>query len=264
MKSPVFLVSTGRTGTKFFAGLFAEHCTDVASYHTTKHTRLVNILGNMSVLGWVSRDALATIWRSLKYDFIKSHRQRYIECNPYYNALIDIIGECFPGARFVYVVRAARSCVISHMNWERQRVKSRIANRLVPFWQPMPYGEHLKGWLHNYHQRAEFYCKIWAQQNAVMWESVRRNDRAMMIKFEDVFDSDDGIELVTHMMNWLEMELRKPIRSATLRSRQNESTGSAGLKWDQECDRVLEANCAEVMGRLGYQAQGLTQRLSEL
>jgi hypothetical protein len=252
MKPPVFLISTGRTGTKYFSRFFADYGVEVASYHTTKYTRLVNVLGNMSLYGRMPRFLMTKIWRRLKFKSIASHQLRYIECNPFYNTLIDIISDCFPEAKFVLVVRAPKSCVISHVNWEQQRLKSKIANRLVPYWQPVSYGQHLRGWLNDYHQRVEFYCQAWTRKNTVMWESIQENDHAAMIKFEDVFYSDHGVEVMTYLMEWLDILLRKPIRSEAITARQNISRGSAGARWDRECDRILEKHCGTLMKQLGY------------
>jgi hypothetical protein len=85
-----------------------------------------------------------------------------------------------------------------------------------------------------------------------MWESVQNNECAITIKFEDVFSSDGGVEVMTHLMEWLGIVLRKSISGEAIADRQNISEGSAGSSWDEECDHILRMHCSEMMKRFGY------------
>ena len=63
---PVFLVSTGRTGTKFLANFFAEYGRDVSAYHCPRGSRLVHVLANCYERRWLPRSSMHWLWRTLR------------------------------------------------------------------------------------------------------------------------------------------------------------------------------------------------------
>jgi hypothetical protein len=249
---PIFLVSTGRTGTKYFSKLFAAHCTNVTCYHESRLSRLITVLSNMLMRGIISKRMMKKVWKFLKYGEIISGTTRYIECNPNYYNIIEIINELFPEAKFIFIVRSPKSYIISHINWERQRWRSIIANRLVPFWQPMPYLEELKGFRNDYHQRVNFYSTIWERKNSQILDSIRGWDNVITLRFEDIFDARKGKEILTDLMEWLELPLVRPIDTAVVTAKQNVSERDISGQWDEECTRIVMNNNGKLMEKFGY------------
>ncbi len=253
MKNPIFLVSTGRTGTKFFSSFFSTYAVDVASYHTTRHTRLLNVLGNMHRQKLISRSIMKAFWKQIKFREIQSHELRYIECNPYYYNIIDIITEFFPEAKFIFVIRFPKTFVLSHIKWERQRWKSAIANRLIPYWQPTSYLDQLRGFKHDYYQRVEFYSKVWARKNAAIRENAVDNTNAMILKFEEIFHHTKGVDVMARLTKWLDIELKAPITKEMVTAKINTSKGTANDIWDDHCTKIMNRFCFSLLRDLGYE-----------
>ena len=250
MNNPIFLISTGRTGTNFFSRLFSEHCENVASYHTTRFTRFLNVLGNMHYFNLISEKRLRLIWKQFKYREINRHSRQYIENNPYYYSYLNIINDLFPEAKFIWITRFPKSFIISHIQWEQQRLQSRIANSLIPFWQPVSYLEQLKSIL-NYYQRVEYYSKVWARKNIFILSSLGESPNFRRIKFEDVFNPNIGLSTIMNLMSWLELPATKPITSEVLERKLNKSR-NAGNFWDEKCENLMKHYCKTMMGTLGY------------
>ena len=251
MNNPIFLISTGRTGTKFFSDFFSSYGIDVASYHTSSFTRVLNVLGNMYWRKLFSRSVMKFLWKRLKFKRIKSHGSRYIECNPYYYNMIDIILDFFPGAKFIFIVRSPKAFIVSHIKWERQRLKSMVANRLVPFWQPTSYLDQVKGFTNDYYQRVEFYSKIWARKNTAIMGAVSGKDNVITLFFEQLFHPETGVKVMSGLVRWLDVPLNKPISQDMITAKKNISKGVQTESWDDNCTRIMNSYCQPLVKKLG-------------
>ena len=251
MNNPIFLVSTGRTGTKFFSNFFSMYGIDVASYHTSSFTRALNVLGNMYWGKLVSRSMMKFLWQRLKFKRIKSHASRYIECNPYYYNMIDIILDCFPGAKFIFIIRTPKAFIVSHIKWERQRLKSMIANRLIPFWQPTSYLDQIIGFKNDYYQRVGFYSKIWARKNAAIMGAVSGKDNVITLFFEQLFHPETGVDVMSGLVRWLDVPLNKPITEDMITAKKNISKGVQTESWDDNCTKIMNSYCQPLLRKLG-------------
>lgn len=260
-KDPVFLVSTGRTGTKFFAALFRRHAVGVSAHHICPGTRRQNILNGMAALGllpqqvadaWLAKNTVARI---------RSESLRWIECNLYYFNSIAALRRSFPESRFVHVSRHPRGFCESHIRWERQRLQSRIANQLIPFWAPVAYHEQLLGIFGSYHQRVRYYAQVWASRNRIMLDQLEGDDSAIFLRFEDVFGSTKGNLCLEGLFHSLDIELRQPITQGVLAQRQNQTMHQAdAAPWDDVCDRLIARHCSALMQRFGYSLDPTTTR----
>lgn len=250
---PVFLVSTGRTGTRSFARLFAEHGRDVTAHHTTSLTRPLNMLNNLAYLRLLPQ-GLADAWlKYVKAPSIRATPGRYVECNPYYFGNIPALRRLFPGTRFVFVTRHPRAFVVSHIRWERQRIASRIANQLLPFWGPVGYHEQLLGLRGDTGQRVRYYAKVWNRRNRVIAAATDGDRRARSLRFEDVFGAADGLERLRELFAWLDIPLQRELGPGALAHRLNRSAPELLADWEDRYDMVLQRECGAAMARFGYE-----------
>lgn len=246
------MISTGRTGTKYFSRFFREYIIDVASYHTTNYTRFINVVGNLYALKLLPPFFAGKIWKALKYDSIKSHRLRYIENNPHYYSLTNMISGYFPQAKYIYVVRSPKSYILSHFKKEDQHIKSKIANCLVPFWQPISYFEQVKGLFGDFYQRVEFYADIWNYKNNYLLSVSRENTQYMTIRFEDVFDPGKGPDILKQLADWLGLVPKRRIDSSVLLEKVNSSKADQKIFWDERCNKIVADKCMALMKIFQY------------
>lgn len=252
MNDPIFLLSTGRTGTKFFSEFFDAYARNVASYHTTRNTRFINIVSNLYARRLIPALMAGSIWKALKYKSIKSHPSRYVENNPFYYSLSGIISSYFPDAKFIYIVRSPKTYVLSHIKKERQNIRSKIANCLIPFWQPLSYIEHLKGLFDDFYQRVDFYSRIWNYKNAILLKEAEKKKNILILRFEDIFDKENGPTVLNHLVGWLGMQLRRPVEGDSILQKVNPSKPDESRKWDRHCDEIIRTNCGELITRFHY------------
>lgn len=252
MDNPIFLLSTGRTGTKFFSKFFDAYLIDVASYHTTKKTRFINVVGNLYARQLMPALLAGYIWKLLKYKFVKSHRSRYIENNPFYYSLSNLISAYFPGSKFIYIVRSPKTYILSHIRKENQNIKSKVANCLIPYWQPVSYIEHLKGLFGDFYQRVEFYASIWNFKNSYLLKASEENKRFITVRFEDIFDPENGPNVLKRLLDWLELLPRHCIEKSAILQKVNPSKPDKDIKWDKRCDEIVKKRCGDLMKLFHY------------
>ncbi|WP_200239809.1 sulfotransferase [Thiohalocapsa halophila] len=250
---PVFLVSTGRTGTRFLAEVFAKYGRAVASHHTTTFTRPLNILNNLVALGVLPR-ALPNAWADrLLIPRISTAQDRWIECNPYYAGSVALLRRRFPGAYFVMVVRHPQAFCNSHLRWERQRLASRIANQLIPAWAPISFHEQLLGLMQNENQRIRYYAKVWSTRNEIILNGLSDHRRSRILRFEDIFDRDMGGQAITNLFDWLRLPVVSyPINIAP-GDKPNRTVSASHIEWNDRRRQLIYRHCGSLMLRLGYE-----------
>jgi hypothetical protein len=188
---------------------------------------------------------------------VRQEHRRWIECNLYYFNSLTALRQHFPDARFVHVIRHPKDFCQSHIRWERQRLQSRIANQLVPFWAPVGYHEQLLGLLGQDHQRVRYYAKVWARRNTVILRQLAADPTTITIRFEDIFESPQGAERLAGLLRDLGMQATTPVNATLLSRRVNETSATRGApRWDSRCDSFLRRYCGALMERFGYILDG--------
>jgi hypothetical protein len=248
---PIFLLSTGRTGTRFFANLISEYGVGVSAHHITPYTRPLNVLSNLACLGLLPQAVSDGWFRLVKAPGIAATPGRYLECNNYYFASAPAIRRIFPQSRILVLTRHPRDFALSQIRWERQRLSSRIANRLVPFWGPVWYWEQLQGWLGDDRQRVRYYARVWSRRNAALLATTESDGQAMRLRFEDVFADPGGAERLRALLDWLGLGLNRPLAPDALARRLNQTQPDPSICWQKDWDLLLEQECGELMRRLG-------------
>ena len=201
----------------------------------------------------IPKIVLVGTWDCLKYKAIASQRLRYIECNPYYYNMLDIIEDTFPEVKFVFVVRHPQSFIISHIGWVKQRWQSTIANRLIPLWQPVPFLDQIRGIKNDYHKDVEFFCRVWVNKNNAILKNEMGNEKLRILRFEDLFHPEIGLQIMSDLLEWLNLSVRTPISKQVLTQKMNVTRGVYTHWWDDECTEILTRFCSPLMIRFGYQ-----------
>lgn len=252
MNNPIFLVSTGRTGTKYFSDFFSKYASGLVSYHTSKYTRFLNIVSNIYARNLISKSLMEKIWKGLKFKKIQNTNLRYFESNPYYYNLIDIINSFFPKSKFVCIVRNPKTFILSHIRWETQRWQSTIANCLVPFWQPTSYRDQIMGLKRDYYQRVAFYARIWNRKNTAILRQALGKKNVTTIRFEDIFDQENGIYVLSKVSDWLNLNLVKPVTKDIITKKINTSKSYTQKQWDKDCYQIVKKYCSSLAIKTGY------------
>src|SRR5438477_7493912 len=113
-KKFVFIVSSGRTGTKAIAQHLSNCYPDIWARHEPAPSWRLRMGTTRELCGRASREELVGMLVKLRRKMVEEAREGiYVESNPYLSGFIGVLGEVFEDARVVHVVRDARTYVRS-------------------------------------------------------------------------------------------------------------------------------------------------------
>jgi hypothetical protein len=220
-KPAILITSLGRTGTEFFARLFAQAIPNATSLHEpdifqntgvenrlSAYLRQVRRAGiwRMVILkafgGWtlvrlsdarfagkLNAQAALTQFVGQRRAFIRRMPgDVYVEANIGYYGLLDITPRAFADHRALFFIRDGREWVRSHMNWGEAYNKRGLRKVISHNW-PSP-GKALGD---PYHaewpkfSRFERLCWAWTRLNEFALSTLARNPMVRVVRFEDVF-----------------------------------------------------------------------------
>lgn len=173
---PVFILSTGRTGTDFFTRLFNEAVPDAWSLHEPRPAfrrrgqRLLSRAPTRFELEYFRIPRLYRHW--------KRKERLYVETNYHLFACIPLLRKAFPDAFIVHVVRDGREVVTSWLNKWRYITNDHI----TPF--------HIPG------DSARAHWEEWdpLQRNAWYWKTVQelveKEGVDLTLRFEALFKGE--------------------------------------------------------------------------
>ena len=116
----VFVLSTGRTGTKTLAeGLAGD---DIKSPHQPPFSRLLTIASNYYLHGWLPMSVLERLVIRLREpQILNSDCRDYVQVFSLDYLPAKIISERHPNVAIVHIVRDPRTFVRSYLNWMHSR-----------------------------------------------------------------------------------------------------------------------------------------------
>ncbi len=186
------VVSTGRTGTKFFETLFADHPEVVCRHEPSPDLFDVG----MAKYRLAESDTRADIVRHRHQPVVEARAagRLYLESNPFLSLLIADLAEVFPRARFLWVVRDPATYVGSAYS------KSPDRSGVMRFYadddhRPRLRATDLVGDPHadawTGFDRFERICWYWNACNGLIDDQLSELDpcRSLTVRFEDLFGS---------------------------------------------------------------------------
>lgn len=253
----VLLLSTGRTGTMFFANLFRELLPQACVYHEAgERSRMINIFTNAHLAGFLPKSLLIWAWRkAIALDLQACSKDYYIDSNNHLYGIVPLIPELYPNLKVIHIVRDPRSYVRSHLNWARHRPRSFIANYLTPFWQPnafllreMTLFEWIKA------SRFERFAWIWDYKNGLIERLEESAIPYLRVRFEDFFGSLAPEQWLNQILRFMGLPEVSGV-SELFRCPVNPNKGQSFPKWPDwspwQCHR-LYILCGDRMERYGY------------
>ena len=257
MQKKYLITSTGRTATKFLANYFAEHTADTCSHHITKHSRLFNILINIHLNFNFNPVLLNSLWRRLKSkEFSGCDKNIFIDSNNLLYALPLLLEDEVIYDGVIHITRDPREYVRSHLNWSKNKKKSWIADRLIPFWQP-------NGWLMDdinliewfSMDRFERFCWIWKIKNRLISTIANiETTTYLSLRYEDLFHGDKSDKTFNSLNDFIGVPPSHRIAPNT--GKQLNSTNNKVLdhwqNWSPQLCTQLDKICGEDMRKYHY------------
>ncbi|MDA3792587.1 MAG: sulfotransferase [Elusimicrobia bacterium] len=186
-KKMVFIVSTGRTGTKFLARFFNKY-DGIYALHEPRPDFLAE--GIKYAAGKLSDNKAVDILKSNRSAIYREVVRRgdgiYVESNNRLFALLKPLKKTFKDAKIIHIVRDGRDYVRSGMsrNWYKKSDSTlRLEATLFP---DDPYFEKWKEM-----SRFEKIAWRWQKKDGFIYDTIKDITDTLTVKFEDIFYSDN-------------------------------------------------------------------------
>jgi hypothetical protein len=135
MDSPIFILSTGRTGTRFFKDYFNGTSDRVLCTHEPKPSRRFKFLSNLYLDQRIRKDRIANIYEFSRRNLRrKLHGKTYIESSNFMFGCIPALNERFEQIRILHIVRDPVDYVRSHLSHGFWRGHKKFFAKHVPYW----------------------------------------------------------------------------------------------------------------------------------
>ncbi|MFW9773018.1 MAG: sulfotransferase domain-containing protein [Candidatus Thorarchaeota archaeon] len=283
--TPRFIVSTGRTGTKFLVYLLNNLFNDI----DVRHEPEINFLKlrYRFEVGKISLENATQEFLKLRYNLYNNVQEAtYIESNPYLSTLIPIIKKIFSDYRIIHIVRDGREWLRSAMSrgiqesfvfktslplvdvlrmipintdWYRKLNLLRINNIMKDIWRIRaidfkddPYRD-----LWNHMSQLERFAWKWQKINRFIQEAIKDDNKAMIIHFEDLFKQNySGIQKI---LDFFELDYSLDLKRSKLDSLLSEKINktrsfrlSHWKNWEPEQMHKFNLIAGDLMRYYGY------------
>ena len=253
---PVFFLSTGRSGTKWFAELL-NRGKNTLVFHVPKPDLSVQ---NVFAYNCLQKEQLQTdqdLWHAIAEIFLAAReqnlrysyktRKRYIETNNFLTFFAPVLAELFPESKFVHLYRHPGEFVRSAMDrnyygeedpWKMRRIK------------PVS-GEYLNKWGHL--SQLEKSAWMWNETNLFIehFKSKINPDRIFSFNFNEL--TMENVKSLTQFIgvDFKENVIRKNIYRK--KNVQKKKYFPPYYNWENESKNKLKAICGELADKYGYQ-----------
>ena len=257
----VFILSTGRTGTKALAeGLAGD---EVLSPHQPPFSRLLTIASNYYLHGWLPESMLRWLVNRTRLPQIQRANCRYyIQVFSLDHLPAKIISQQYSNVQIVHIVRDPRTFVPSYLNWMHTRFKSLIANKFVLGWQPSGFFTGQIPW-QMWRAMDEFQrvCWQWVYKNQQLEHLFAGKPNYMRLRFEDLFLGENRKTALKSLISFIGVPYQD---SFTMIYRQQQNTSpktyiASWSKWPLARQQQLLSICGLQMVRYDYSLDTVNQ-----
>ncbi len=249
----VFIVSTGRAGTKALTGFLNRRFPEVHCEHQPPGSRPIHILSNRAAQGRYPMQKLQKRVLADKLDAIKaSPGQVYVETNSMSWLAARTLAEELDNTTIIQVVRDPRTFVPSMLDWKRTRWKSWVGHNFIPYWQPTGRvdpdvgGRRWRRW-----DEYERMAWVWAFKNQVMLDTYADQPGFRAFRFEDLVQGSSPAlpDFLAALGLPFEERLRADFERPENASRQHVAAWS---DWPPRRCQTVQAVCGPLMERFNY------------
>lgn len=247
-----FIVSTGRTGTRFF-GRFFDTFPEVYARHEPKPDMVE--LGVGYAAGQVSFDRAVTIIernrRAIAKDLKRHAASVYIESNNRYFSLLKPLRAAFPHARIVHVLRDGRDYVRSGLGRQWYTEKDRFPRLTAKMFPDDPYHDR---W--DKMSRFEKIAWRWQKKDSILADDLAELDNTLTVRFEDIFTTPDrpGLYEIARFLGFSDNAVAAKL--GRIGTEKMNSTRRPPIPrwpdWDEELTQRFEEIAGEHLRRCGY------------
>lgn len=253
----IFILGPHRTGTKSFAHYFQSYFKqEVHSFHQFGSLRWVNIFSNLFLARLITERFYKWILKKTLIKHIEAHSDKaiYILSNGFNFLAVKYIKEIYSDVKVIHAIRDPRTFVVSYMNFIEGRWKSKLANRMIPFWH-LP-GYHTDSFTRrewNQLSKLEKYAWYWMFKNKFIDAEYRRDSQNyLLLKLEDIKNIESRMEKLRLLHAFVGLPLGE-IRIEFFNKKINSSKANMSNELDHKIISKVVKICTPLMQEYNYQ-----------
>jgi hypothetical protein len=259
----VAIVSTGRTGTKFFSSFFNEIPNTLAFHEPFISSQKLSFSFFKKEVNF--ENALKLFLRERKviqYRMLKDHQSFFIESDGFLRLLIPVI-KTLPNYKIIHVIRDPKDWVTSFANrtiYVNGEPKSRYLDDNN--WGITPYDVQGtdKLTIDHWQKKDIIFRGIWAWKfyNSEILRQIKDDDNCISIRFEDIFSKDKNFEGTTKLCEFIGLNLDQIGSSFVeqkMDNRVNTTKDNIFQKtesWNIDHLRYLNDQCSDMLKKFNY------------
>jgi len=245
MLSPVFILSTGRTGTQFFEDYFNQ-TSEAVCRHEPWPSRRFKFLSNLYLNHKVGSQRVGSIYRNSRKKLFGSLQGRsYIESSNFIFGCMTPLKEIYGKVKIIHIVRHPVSYVSSHLGKGFWKGHKRFFASYVPYWlEKLPVEDRS--------DPIQLLAARWNYVNRQI-DSYADGHPYLRIRFEELFSEDAGIssQRLNQIREFCGLTPLDPSENeGWLLHPKNVSRHKQALK-PEEVESILES-CSELMKEYHY------------
>lgn len=250
MTQKVFVLSTGRTGTKFLAEYFNANYDSVLALHEPKPSYRLRLYSNAYVDGRLSAEMLISAYRADRRRILETLvAPIYIEATGYLYGFVDVLDRLADNPIILHILRDPREFVRSAHNHGSHSGLKWLVTTFLPYWYP-PVRRVLEG--RRLKSSIGLSSAKWLLINRKLLESGPRHHDYHLIRFEDLFDeANTGLRRICEILG-LDFAERGRVAPSEKVNKGRLQKLEKWSRWTVEQCRELQEICSPLMQQYGY------------
>ena len=250
MPGNVFILSSGRTGTKFLAEFFGANFANVVARHEPAPSYQLRMLSNARAAGAASRSVLAAALRLSRPGLWRGGDGLVIESNPFLYGFVDVLGELADSPTIIHIVRDPRTYVPSAINHGGSSGLKAAASALIPFWFPPV---RLAPGVGAHPGPVELFAGEWALVNRFLVEHGGGLPGYHRLRFEALFDAENsGLRRMVELLGLSYPGDAAPVSAAEKVNAGRLNAIGGWASWEAGQRAAVERICGGLMREWGY------------
>lgn len=248
---PIFILSTGRTGTTYLAKYFSYY-PNIYAVHEPKPSRRMRQL-SMARLQEVFNDDqyLAKILNQQRQNMIKHSGKIYIESNPFLVGFAKALPVVFDSPTLIHVVRDPRDYITSGINHGALKGTKKFLNN------------HLKYWLFDVEKKdgesdrthmVRRLATFWTVSNNFIASAGKDVPNYHLVKFESLFNDKNNIDKLARKIDLpnIKLDQSRKLSSAQSKNQSQFRTMPEWPDWTAQEKKIVEKICGSTMLKFNY------------
>lgn len=266
MTKPIFIVGTGRSGTRtMFRMLSGMDNVDIHHEYNVLTVQKTGVMYHSKI--WSKKKCLKILEEIYSPAIHCSKKAVWIDSSNKCSWIIDLLNEIFPNSKFLFLVRDGRKVVPSFYYKLREEMYDDHSNEIMKkfllnpkvkknmpplekkYWWYIPVNDRLNFKSFEKYDRFERCCFHWNYLNKLILNQLNliNSKRSFIVKLEDLTKK---ISTLNKTLDYLEIE-NQPIFSEYLKTPRNVFHP---LNYDipKKYKRVFDKICSPMMHKFGY------------